>query len=79
MDFTPISVRHMLVAFGLTVVIGLLPVLAVVLSGTAFSVGGGYSGLVLGLGTVAVMAALIGLSWLAVALGRRVVGRPSRA
>lgn len=84
MDYTPISIGRVLVAFALTAAVGLVPVLAIVLHSNQsvlgpFSVGDGYGGLVLGLGSIALAVTLIGLAWLAVAFGRRVVRRPSRA
>lgn len=84
MDHTPISFGRVLVAFALTAAVGLVPVLAIVLNNNPsvlgpFGVGDGYGGLVLGLGSIALAVALIGLAWLAVAFGRRVVRRPSRA
>lgn len=84
MDHTPISFGRVLVAFALTAAVGLVPVLAIVLNNNPsvlgpFGVSDGYGGLVLGLGSIALAVALIGLAWLAVAFGRRVVRRPSRA
>jgi len=79
MDYTPISVGRVLAAFGLTVIVGAMPVLAIVLNHNPLSDDGGYGVLVLGFGSIAVAIALIGLTWLAVAFGRRVVRRPSRA
>lgn len=79
MDYTPISAGRVLAGFALTLIVGVAPMLAVVLNHSPVSVSGGYGGLVLGLGSIAIALTLIGLSWLTVALGRRVVGRPSRA
>ena len=84
MDYTPISTGRVLMAFALTVFAGVLPIVVIVLRGTtsvsnAWSVVGGYSELVLGLGALAVVVALLGLAWLAGAFGRRPVRRPSRA
>jgi len=84
MDYTPISARRVLMAFGLTLVVGLAPVLAIALIHnatfvSALSAPNGYGGLVLGLGGIALAVSLTGLTWLAVAVGRRVVRWPSRA
>jgi hypothetical protein len=84
MDYTPISAGRVLAAFALTVIVGVMPVLAIVLKDNSSTLGPlgvieGYGGLVLGLGSIALAMALIGLTWLAVAFGRRVVRRPSRA
>lgn len=86
MDYTPISTRRVLVAFALTGFVALLPLLFVVLqtrhSGPwpMLSDGnGGYRGVVLGIGSVVMTAVLIGALMLLVAIGRRMVRRPSRA
>ncbi|WP_332644930.1 hypothetical protein [Aeromicrobium sp.] len=81
MDYTPIGVGRVLVAFALTIVVALLPVAAVLMnhSPATISTPGGYGGLVLGLGIVLLVTALIGLSRLTVAAKRRPVGRPSQA
>lgn len=81
MDYTPIGVGRVLLAFALTIVVAVLPLVAVLVSHTpaTFSTPDGYGGLVLGLGTVVFAMALIGLSRLTVAAKRRAVGRPSRA
>ncbi len=81
MDYTPIGVGRVLAAFALTIVVAVLPVVAVLVSHTPGTVSApnGYGGLVLGLGAVVFAMALIGLSRLTVAAKRRVVGRPSRA
>ena len=83
MDYTPISVRRVLLAFAITVLVAIGPVLtlglgdisSVLSSITSIDC---YGGLVLGLGSIAVAAALIGLTWLAFAFGRRADRRPSR-
>lgn len=82
MDYTPIGVGRVLAAFALTIVVAVLPVVAVLINQTpaTISVPDGYGGWVLGLGSVAVAAALFGLSRLAVATKRPGVGRrPSQA
>lgn len=79
MDYTPISVGRVLTAFGLTIVVGVLPIFAVGLSRGPFSESDRYGGLMLVLGSIVVAMTLIGLSWLAVSFGRRVGRRPSRA
>ncbi|MEJ7635969.1 hypothetical protein [Aeromicrobium sp.] len=85
MDYTPISTRRVLVAFALTAFVALLPVFYVLLqSGHAplsyfVDADGGYGGLVLGAGSVVLTASLIGALMLTVAVGRRMVRRPSRA
>ncbi len=83
MDYTPISPIRMLLAFALTIAVGIAPVFAIALHGKlpgsiAGALGDGYGGLVLGLGSIAVAVTLIGFTWLTVVLGRRVTGRPSR-
>lgn len=79
MDYTPIGFGRVLAAFGLTVVVGLVPVFAIALHRNPFSTMDRYGGLVLGLGSIAVAVTLIGFLWLTAASGRRVVRRPSRA
>ncbi|MDR7085948.1 putative membrane protein YdjX (TVP38/TMEM64 family) [Aeromicrobium panaciterrae] len=81
MDYTPIGVGRVLAAFALTIVVAVLPVAAVLISHSPATISGpdGYGGWVLGLGSVAMAAALFGLSRLAVATKRRSVGRPSQA
>ncbi len=81
MDYTPIGVGRVLAAFALTIVVAVLPVVAVLMNDTpaTISIPGGYGGWVLGLGTVLLVTALIGLTRLTVAAKRRPVGRPSRA
>lgn len=81
MDYTPVGVGRVLVAFALTFIAGVLPVAVVMINDGAatFALPGGYGVWVLGLGSVALALALIGLSRLSVASKRRVVGRPSRA
>lgn len=81
MDYTPIGIGRVLLAFALTIVVGVAPLLAVALNGhsSTFSASGGYGGFVLGLGSLTLVLALIGLARLAVAARRRVVGRPSQA
>lgn len=81
MDYTPIGVGRVLVAFALTIVVAVLPVVAILINNTPATVStpDGYGGWVLGLGSVVFAAALFGLSRLAVATKRRAVGRPSRA
>jgi hypothetical protein len=79
MDYTPIGIGRVLAAFALTVVVGLMPIVAIVLNRNPFSVSDSYGWLVLGLGSIAAAMTLVGLTWRAVVFGRRVVGRPSRA
>lgn len=81
MDYTPIGVGRVLAAFALTIVVAVLPVAAVLINQGPATIGApdGYGGVVLGLGTVLLAMALIGLSRLTVAAKRRSVGRPSRA
>jgi hypothetical protein len=85
MDYTPISTRRVLVAFTFTVFVALLPVFYLVLHGGADSLplvgaGDGPSGdLLLAVGSAVLTAALIGVSTLVVAIGRRLVRRPARA
>ena len=81
MDYTPIGVGRVLIAFVLTIVVGALPVLAVLLNGNfaTSDAPDGYGVMVLGLGSIALAVLLIGLSRLAFAARRRVVGQPSRA
>ena len=85
MDYTPISMRRVLLAFAFTAFVALVPVLFVVLrSGagplaSARDAEGGYRDLVLGAGSVMLTALLIGALMLTVALGRRMVRRPTRA
>lgn len=81
MDYTPISAGRVLVAFAMTIIVGLVPVLLIVLNANSSILGNtdvGDGGLALGLGSIAVAIALIGLTWLAVAFARRAVRRPSR-
>ena len=86
MDYTPISTSRVLVAFACTAFVALLPPLFMWLQSghdgplaMLADTDGGYRGLVLGAGSVALTASLIGALMLAVALGRRMVRRPSRA
>ncbi|MEO6604854.1 MAG: hypothetical protein ABIN55_04505 [Aeromicrobium sp.] len=84
MDYTPIGAGRVLAAFAFTMIVGLVPITAVLAkhdsaTSEALSTFDGYGGLVLGMGSVAMAIALIGLSRLAVATKRRAVGRPSRA
>ena len=86
MDYTPISTRRVLLAFAFTAFVALVPALFFILqSGGGGPLGrfadadGGYRELVLGAGSVVLTAFLIGALMLTVALGRRVVRRPSRA
>ena len=81
MDYTPIGVGRVLAAFALTIVVAVLPVAAVLINHAPGTIDTpeGYGGVVLGLGTVLLTIALIGLSRLTVAAKRRSVGRPSRA
>lgn len=74
MDYTPITVGRVLSAFALTVVVGLAPVMVI-----ALRTPGGYGGVTLGLGIIAVLVAIIRLTRLTTANRRHVVGRPSRA
>ncbi len=84
MDYTPISVGRVLAAFAITVLVGLLPIAMVLVNHDATTMDAltardGYGSWVLGMGGLALMSALIGLTRLAVASRRRVVGWPSRA
>jgi ascorbate-specific PTS system EIIC-type component UlaA len=86
MDYTPISTRRVLLAFAFTAFVALVPVLYFLLQsghGGPLSIfadaDGGYRGLVLGAGSVALTTSLIGAPMLMVAVGRRMVRRPSRA
>lgn len=86
MDYTPISARRVLAAFGITAFVALLPALYVGLRSRhtgplALLTGNedGYRGVVLGAGSVVLTALLIGACMLTVAIGRRMVRRPSRA
>jgi len=86
MDYTPISTRRVLLAFAFTAFVALAPALFLLLqSGDGAPLGrlghadGGYRGLVLGAGSVVLTAFLIGALMLTVALGRRIVRRPTRA
>jgi hypothetical protein len=82
MDYTPISVHRVLVAFAITAFVAVTPVLFIFLqtSGVHLFGGtrGGYGGFVLGVETVALAMVLFGLLSGAVVLGRRVVRRPFR-
>jgi hypothetical protein len=86
MDYTPISTRRVLLAFALTGFVALVPALYLLLQSetggplSLFSdADGGYRGLVLGAGSVVLTAFLIGALMLTVAIGRRMVRRPTRA
>jgi hypothetical protein len=86
MDYTPISTRRVLLAFAFTAFVALVPALFFLLqSGGGGPLGhlaetdGGYRDLVLGAGSVVLTASLIGALMLTVALGRRMVRRPTRA
>lgn len=85
MDYTPISMRRVFLAFACTAVVALAPALFFVLQSGAGPLAssrdadGGYRDLVLGAGSVMLTALLIGALMLTVALGRRMVRRPTRA
>ncbi|AXT86061.1 hypothetical protein C6I20_13285 [Aeromicrobium sp. A1-2] len=86
MDYTPIGMSRVLMAFACTGFVALLPPLFMWLQSghdgllSAFAdTEGGYGDLVLGAGSVALTASLIGALMFAIALGRRMVRRPSRA
>ncbi len=86
MDYTPISTRRVLLAFAFTAFVALVPALFLVLQsgdggplGRLGGIEGGYRGFVLGAGSVVLTAFLIGALMLTVALGRRIVRRPTRA
>lgn len=86
MDYTPISMRRVLVAFALTAFVALVPALYFVLQSVQLGplsvfadADGGYRGLVLGVWSVVLTAAMVGALTLTVVAGRRVVRRPSRA
>lgn len=86
MDYTPISMRRVLVAFASTAFVALVPALYFVLQSgqagplSAFAdADGSYHGLVLGTSSVVLTAAMIGALMLTVAVGRRMVRRPTRA
>jgi hypothetical protein len=75
MDYTPISTSRVLAAFALTAFVALVPILFFVLQSGA----GIHDQIVVGVGSAALTAVLIGALMLTVALGRRMVRRPSRA
>jgi hypothetical protein len=86
MDYTPISTRRVLFAFAATGFVALVPALFLVLqsrhSGPLSLLtddDGSYGGIVLGAGSVVLTASLIGALMLLVAIGRRMMRRPSRA
>ena len=86
MEYTPISARRVLLAFTLTAFVALVPVLFLLLQsgrGGPFSAladtDDGYRGVMLGLGSVLLTAFLIGALMFTVAIGRRVIWRPTRA
>lgn len=86
MDYTPISTRRVLAAFAITGFVAFLPALFLLLQSRptgplSILVGpeGGYRGLVLGAGSVVLTASVTGALVLAVAIGRRMVRRPTRA
>ena len=82
MDYTPISARRVLLGFGLTGFVALLPVVFIVLhSGTTpwkFAAGadGSYRGLVV---TTVLMLTLALVTWLVSLAVTRLSRRPSRA
>jgi hypothetical protein len=83
MDYTPISARRVLASFCFTLLVAVLPAaIAVVKSGSAGKImpgsHDGYHWLTLGSG-IALAVVVIGLLWLAVVVGRKVVRRPFRA
>ena len=76
----------MLTAFACTAFVAVLPVLFLVIRssgvgpvGAGPDTDGGYGGLMLGAGSVVATALLVAACMLTVAIGRRVVRRPSRA
>ncbi|MEV7398573.1 hypothetical protein [Aeromicrobium sp. NPDC092404] len=86
MDYTPISARRVLLAFAFTAFVALAPALFFFLQSGASApldrvtnADGGYRELVLGTGSAVLTASLIGVLMLTVALGRRMVRRPTRA
>ena len=86
MDYTPISTRRVLLAFAFTAFVALVPALFFLLQssgagplGFLADANGGYREVVLGAGSAVLTAFLIGALMLTVALGRRMVRRPSRA
>ena len=86
MDYTPISTRRVLLAFAFTAIVAVVPVLFVLLdsrsNGTHSLIPdteGDYRGLVLGAGSLVLTVFLIGAPMLMVAIGRRIVRRPTRA
>lgn len=83
MDYTPISTRRVLMAFALTAFVALVPALFLLLQSGPLSgrgdAGGAYRALLLGAGSVVLTAFLIGAFMLTVAIGRRMIWRPSRA
>ena len=86
MDYTPISTRRVLVAFAITGFVAFLPALVLVLRSRhagpldlLVDDSGSYHGFVLGAGSVILTALVIGALMLAVAIGRRMIRRPSRA
>lgn len=85
MDYTPINARRVLVGFSLTGLFAVLPFLVIFLDthtlpfGVAVDASGVYRALMLGVGSVVMMAALAGVVALAFAVARRAVGHVSRA
>lgn len=86
MDYTPISARRVLMAFGLTAFVAVLPALFCLLQAghtgpMSFldEAGSGYRGLVLGAGSVILTMLVIAALMLVVVVGQRMVRRPSRA
>lgn len=86
MDYTPISTRRVLLAFAVTAFVALVPALFLLLQtghGGPLSIfadaDGGYRGLMLGVGSVVLTALVICALMLAVAIGRRMIWRPTRA
>jgi uncharacterized membrane protein len=81
MDYTPISARRVLASFGFTFLVAVIPAaIALFATGSADNVmpDSGYRWLAVGSG-IAIAVVVIGLLWLAVAVGRKVVRRPFRA
>jgi hypothetical protein len=86
MDYTPISARRVLLAFGLTLVVALLPVAFLVLHGgsdgsTSVNAQSDRSprDMLLVVGSAVLIAAMIGVLVLVISIGRRLARRPARA
>lgn len=85
MDYTPISARRVVLGFSLTIMMALLPLAAVSMSSTTWSLGflglggDGYRGLVLVVGSTVVAMTFAALATVVWQAARRVSRRPSGA